>query len=194
MIVLLIIGATLTLGIQQFGGQNQKVKKDVRKISVLIRRLYQAAQLQNKTYRLVLEMRDSSNDEQESSSFWVESLDGKSYIVTHQQETEKYEGLDEEEAKSKRQSGFQMDSRYLKRKTKLPEGFYFTKTEYGNREQSEADNSYIYFFPQGMTEEAIIHIENPKLEIFWSILSHPLTGHTKIFPKSISIDDIKQAN
>ncbi len=49
---------------------------------------------------------------------------------------------------------------------------------------------YIYFFPLGMTEAAIIHLSDPKRASFYSLVVHPLTGRVEIKSKYIepSID------
>jgi general secretion pathway protein H len=39
---------------------------------------------------------------------------------------------------------------------------------------------YLYFFPLGMTEAAIIHLSDPKRETFYSLVVHPLTGRVNI--------------
>ena len=39
---------------------------------------------------------------------------------------------------------------------------------------------YLYFFPLGMTEAAIIHVSDAKRETFYSLLVHPLNGRVQI--------------
>ncbi len=55
--------------------------------------------------------------------------------------------------------------------------------------------AYIYFYPMGQTEAAIVHLTDPDGETTYSIVVHPLTGRTKIFneyirpPTGMQIDD-----
>ncbi len=58
-----------------------------------------------------------------------------------------------------------------------------------------AGRAYIYFFPMGQTEAAIVHLTDPEGETTYSIVVHPLTGRTKIYneyikpPTGMQIDD-----
>ena len=58
-----------------------------------------------------------------------------------------------------------------------------------------AGRAYIYFFPMGQTEPAIVHLTDPDGETTYSIVVHPLTGRTKIYneyikpPTGMQIDD-----
>jgi hypothetical protein len=38
---------------------------------------------------------------------------------------------------------------------------------------------YVYFFPMGMTEAAIIHLSDGK-EAFYTLIVHPLTGRVSV--------------
>jgi general secretion pathway protein H len=44
-----------------------------------------------------------------------------------------------------------------------------------------AGRAYIYFFPMGQTEPAIVHLTDPKGETTYSIVVHPITGRVKIY-------------
>jgi general secretion pathway protein H len=58
-----------------------------------------------------------------------------------------------------------------------------------------AGRAYIYFFPMGQTEPAIVHLSDAKGENFYSIVVHPITGRVKIYdefvrpPGADQIDD-----
>jgi general secretion pathway protein H len=43
-----------------------------------------------------------------------------------------------------------------------------------------AGRGYLYFFPLGMTEAAIIHLSDAKRETFYSLVVHPLNGRVNI--------------
>ena len=47
-------------------------------------------------------------------------------------------------------------------------------------EPLEAGRGYIYFFPLGMTEAAIVHLTDKKREAVYSLVVHPLTGRVQI--------------
>jgi general secretion pathway protein H len=58
-----------------------------------------------------------------------------------------------------------------------------------------AGRAYIYFFPMGQTEPAIVHVSDPEGDTVYSIVVHPLTGRTKIYnefikpPGGVEFDD-----
>jgi len=46
--------------------------------------------------------------------------------------------------------------------------------------------AYIYFFPMGQTEPAIVHLTDAKGEAPYSIVVHPITGRVKILDRYVS--------
>ena len=44
----------------------------------------------------------------------------------------------------------------------------------------DAGRGYLYFFPLGMTEAAIIHLSDDKRETYYSLVVHPLNGRVSI--------------
>jgi general secretion pathway protein H len=58
-----------------------------------------------------------------------------------------------------------------------------------------AGRAYIYFFPMGQTEPAIVHLSDETGETFYSIVVHPITGRTRIYneyvrpPNGVEFDD-----
>lgn len=47
-------------------------------------------------------------------------------------------------------------------------------------EPLEAGKAFIYFFPLGMTEAAIVHLSDKKGDTVYSLVVHPLTGRVQI--------------
>ena len=58
-----------------------------------------------------------------------------------------------------------------------------------------AGRAYIYFFPMGQTEPAIVHVSDESGDTVYSIVVHPITGRTKIYneyirpPSGVEVDD-----
>ena len=58
-----------------------------------------------------------------------------------------------------------------------------------------AGRAYIYFFPMGQTEPAIVHVTDASGDSVYSIVVHPITGRVKIYneyirpPSGVEIDD-----
>ncbi len=47
-------------------------------------------------------------------------------------------------------------------------------------EPTSTGKAYLYFFPLGQTEPALLHVSDKEQQVFYSLLVHPLTGHVKI--------------
>jgi hypothetical protein len=47
-------------------------------------------------------------------------------------------------------------------------------------EPLETGRGFIYFFPLGMTEAAIVHLTDKKGDTVYSLVVHPLTGRVQI--------------
>ena len=45
--------------------------------------------------------------------------------------------------------------------------------------------AYIYFFPLGQTEPAIVTLSNPEGETFYSLVVHPITGRVRIYNQQV---------
>jgi general secretion pathway protein H len=57
-----------------------------------------------------------------------------------------------------------------------------------DRETKEEGMAYVYFFPQGHSEPAIIHLAN-KNDDYYSVVLHPLTGIARVYPCMYRIPD-----
>ncbi|HEX3698490.1 MAG TPA: prepilin-type N-terminal cleavage/methylation domain-containing protein [Polyangia bacterium] len=52
-------------------------------------------------------------------------------------------------------------------------------------EPTTTGRAYLYFFPMGQTEPAIIHLSDKSGESFYSIVVHPVTGRVRIYDEYI---------
>ena len=53
---------------------------------------------------------------------------------------------------------------------------------------------YLYFFPMGMTEAAVIHLSDKKGETFYSLIVHPLTGRVSVKSSFIEANEMEQVD
>lgn len=177
MVVLAIIGGILVTIAPRLIDKNSTMKSTVRAFASTTREIHNAARLFNSTYRLVIDMND-----EEGHSYWIESAPGNIPLLTEEQEKNEKDTLlkaDQEEKEKKR--AFSEDARILKRKVTLPRGLYFNEIEYGNRSNSiNEGKAYIHFLPQGLVEEAVIHLTDRKT-LNWTIAIHPITGLADLF-------------
>jgi general secretion pathway protein H len=52
-------------------------------------------------------------------------------------------------------------------------------------DETTSGRAYLYFFPMGQTEAAIVHLTDPKGNSPYSIVVHPITGRVKIYDQYI---------
>jgi general secretion pathway protein H len=188
MVVLAIIGAIMVSIAPRLVDRKSKMKESVRKLATLTREIHNAARLYNSTYRIVIKM-----DEKKGHSYSIESAPGNVTLLSSAQEEEmqKMISSDQEKAKSKSKHQFAEDSRILKKPVELPNGFYFGEIEYGNRSEGISEGvAYIHFFPQGLTEEAVIHLTDRKT-LNWTIALHPITGRADLYEKKLGLKDLR---
>ena len=187
MIVLGIVAFVLTIAIPKLSGPGTQIKGDIRRFAVMSRKLFQIAQIRKKTYRIAIDMRGVDADGNKTNhSYWIEYADGAKMMENYAP------GEAPEDEDGNLITAFQKDTKILKSDKRLPEGFVFSKVSYGGREDIDSGLAYIYYFPQGYTEESLIQIANLEAKLFWSLLVNPLTGQTDIITKQVSLKDLKQ--
>jgi general secretion pathway protein H len=55
-----------------------------------------------------------------------------------------------------------------------------------------AGRAYIYFFPMGQTEPAMVHLSDAKGESYYTIVVHPITGRVKIHDSYVRVPGVDQ--
>jgi general secretion pathway protein H len=203
LIVILIIALVTVVSVS---GLRSFAKTDLRNTSSrmagAIRYLFDRASTTGKVHRLVIDF--------EQRKYWAEVSDdpfifaggGKETEESRQKEAEKI--AKEEQAKKEAEEkeaffGNTIPSKYI------PKPFVPKRARFGTfREMAvkpvelkssvviddiytprldkpiSEGRGYLYFFPLGMTEAAIIHLSDPKKETFYSLVVHPLNGRVSI--------------
>jgi general secretion pathway protein H len=203
MVVLVIVALVTILSVT---GLRSFAKTDLRstatRMAGSIRYLFDRASTTGKVHRLVLDF--------DTGKYWAEVSDdpfifagGKETDETRKKEEEKV--AKEEEAKRQAAekeaffSGTQIPSKYM------PKPFVAKRAKFGTfREMAvkpvtlksdvilddiysprlskpqDAGRGYLYFFPLGMTEAAIIHLSDKQHETYYSLVVHPLNGRVSV--------------
>lgn len=188
MIVMGIMAALVALALPRLGGQNNQMRQTIRKLSSVTRELQTTAKLQGAVYRLVIDMKSGSKNKEQT--YWVE----KSTTKTILKPDEMRDFVDPDEAKKdddeKIPPLFTVDTRIVKSPVVLPGELMFEDVEIKRSEGPITEGkAYIHFFPQGLAEEAVIHIKaNSKLR--WTLSVHPLTGKTEVATTYISLKEL----
>lgn len=187
LVVLAIIGGILAIVSPRLLDKKSKMKEAVRELAGLVREVHNAARLHNQTFRLVIKMSEKGH------SYSLEAAPGNVTLMTEEQaeDEEKSSTFDSRE-KSKKKNQFSEDSRFLKKPRELPRGFYFGEIEYGNRSEAVGDGTaYIHFFPQGLVEEAVIHLTDRR-KLNWTIALHPITGRANLYEGKVPLKELRE--
>lgn len=183
LVVLAIIAGLATIGVRRIN-QTENLKTSVRRLSTVLKKTRAYAKLTNKTYRLVIK-----TDPKEADSYWIESSN-KLHLIDPKAEDHfnKLSDKDKETA----QKEFQPATDILSKPRTIPDEWSFELVEStGHPEGKKTELSYIYFFPQGVSEEAIIQITNKK-KTTWTLYVHPLISHPEIFQEAKRLKDFSK--
>lgn len=171
------------------------MKAQVRRFSVMTKKLRNRARLDNKTYRLVF---DLPIDQKKQQSYWVEGTSKPALLLTEDQREELEDDLKDVETKDGKRvkpdpQGFVQDSSVVKdAPATLPDGLYFESIEIDGDpiEKISEGRVYIYFFPQGYVQQSAIHLTN-RDTLNWTLLIQGLTGRVDIYSEFRSLEDFK---
>ncbi|HAG91528.1 MAG TPA: hypothetical protein DCL41_06635 [Bdellovibrionales bacterium] len=185
MIVLSIIGFGLTMAISRFTNRSGELRAVLRKTTVLSREIHTRAKLGGVTYRMVLDLGDGGP--KATQSIYVEKGIDASVIREKDEDAEK--NLPEEEKAS---DGFHKDSDLLKNPIPIPRDVYISEVEINRVEKPISQGkAYIHYMPQGLVEEAAIHIVRPESNQKWTISIHPLTGRAEVLTPSMRLEEMQ---
>jgi prepilin-type N-terminal cleavage/methylation domain-containing protein len=174
LIVLGLVAFLSTIAIPRFESTNSKLRREVRNITVLMKRLHHLARLNRQTYRLVIDFPE--NDEHK---YWVESSSKKVFFNKEKEDDEKRMSKGEKE-KKQIASGFTLDTSLTKKPHAMPTHIFFESVELASRnEVITSGRAYIHFLPQGLAEESAVMLTD-KAELHWTIVLNPLTGQGDI--------------
>lgn len=187
LIVIAIIAGVAALSIGRFDNTNNQVKTTVRQLALLSKELHAKSRIKNLNYRMVIQM-----DDERGHGFWVESSSGPVLLSDDANAEELSKEEEDENKEALPPIGFSVDTDILKNSITLPKGLKFESVEIAGLNQKISGGlAFIYYVPQGLTQEAAIHVESDK-EKKWTIAIHPLTGDAKILQQYKALKDIRQ--
>lgn len=193
LIVVAIIGAVVAIGVPKLTNKRGKMRSEIQRIAVLSRELFNAARLQNRTYRLAFEMN------KETAKFHVESANGQITVLNEEQQKELQDksSVDREEYLKSHAPQFEVDTKYVKTPEQFPTDLRIDSIEYAGRktglgppdDDEKVGRAYIHYFPQGLAEQALIHLSDGK-NLHWTISIHPLTGKAIVQDGTLTLKDL----
>lgn len=160
--VLVTVGLVALIMTLAVGRLNRATDRDLRmaarKLGSTVHLLYNKAVMEGAQIRLVISLEDRA--------YWAERAD---------------EGRPLLKGDEKEEGDFSKEGLSLLRKTELPKKVFFKDVfaEHQSGPISEG-KAYVYFFPQGYAERAVINLRDAKDESHFSVSVAPLTGEVAI--------------
>lgn len=187
MIVLVIVGVLAFLGTNMVSGTFKSKSRELAwRMASTIRFLYNSAITENKTVRLVFDF--------ESNSYWAEVTSEK-FLLDKSGEEVKKEETKTEEAKEQKDEKDEntasvmepieptfgsMESPYLETR-QIATGVFIKDVYTGHdKEPVTAGRAYIYFFPNGYAEPAVINFKDEADEKHLSVKINPFNGEADL--------------
>jgi general secretion pathway protein H len=175
-----------------------ELRNGARKLSSAIRYTYELAARKSMPVRLVLDL--------DERSWWVEGSGDK--VLIDPEKTSVKEGAlsTEPSARSKRfvtrgyiesgemwkpkdEPGFAAYGDMLSPKVVLPDGVGIQGVWTAHQEERvTAGRAYLYFFPSGQTERAVVHLMDEDENVY-TLQVEGLTGRVKILPEYVEVPD-----
>lgn len=186
MIVMAIIAGVLAIGVPKMFSSSTAMRGAVRKIAVMTSDIRNNSRLYNVTTRLVLTM-----DKEKGYTYSVESSPGVVLMKSAETEKELEKLTSAQQDSLKKPSEFSPDARVLKKAVTLPKNMMIEDVEKVGKDGAvNAGIAYVNFYPQGLSEEAAIHLGNGK-DLHWTIIINPLTGRADVFEKHVTLKEAK---
>jgi general secretion pathway protein H len=184
MVVLAIIAAITGFMVRQTGDTKSKMRVTMRKLSVLSKELHTTARLKGQVYRIAIRL-----DKEKGYAFWVESGPSQALLRTSEQIKEQDNSSSPSETKNS--TDFAEDTSVLKNPVELPRPLTFVDVEVARLDGKITEGmAYIHYFPQGLAEEAAIHLSDGR-EARWTVAIHPLTGQGRLYQDYVELKDLK---
>lgn len=155
------------------------MKASARKLASTIRYLYNKAASEGVTLRLVFNIGESNYKVEVTSEQFTLTQEEKE--VFSKSKPQKEGDKKEEEALKPHEAQFSAEESTLLKPIKLPPGVFFKDVHAEHQAAPATDGeAYLYFFPQGYAERAVINLRDNDDELHFSLEVNPLTGSVKI--------------
>lgn len=195
MIVLAIIAGVVAFGLNFLGGTSTSNMKDAGlRLYKIINYVYNQASLTGSYYRIVFDL--------DKQKYFVEYSDTPFYVIRADDEVEQIRIKNEEDLKTDDGEEEEVESTAAAAGNfsevdddmleifELPENIKFADVQiFHQAESATSGRGYLYFFPKGYTEFAVIHISDIDEENFLSLVVNPLTANVDISAEYIEYDD-----
>jgi len=198
LISLAIIAGMIGFVVSVVGTSGNNMRRASNNIIKLVKFVYDQAALTNSYYRIVFNL--------EEKQYYVEYSDEPFYVVKEGDETELIRKKNEE----KSQKGInenpdapvtttaaavgsfaELEDDDLVEINELPDNIKFADVYIMHQADKITDGkAYLYFFPKGNTEFAVIHLSDNDEENFMTLIVNPLTGKVEVETEYLEHEEI----
>lgn len=187
LLVMGLIAFIIVVGVRKLQSPNTTIKQAVKQISLISRELHVRSKLSGVTFRLAFEM----NGKKSADRLWVEASTQK---TTFPSEKDLKEKRDKRPDPEKDKSPFSIDKRIGSHGIKeLPSNLKIRRVEYTQLENAVSGGmAYVHYLPEGIVEEAAIHIATEDDALQWTIAIHPLTGRVDLVNGDVPLKEFKE--
>jgi len=193
-VVTLIIASAMAVAASSLNfGDGNKLRKTAQNIIKIVKYSYNNANLTGNYYRISFNFEDRK--------YFVEYSQDPFYIVKEGDEQEQIridneEGNDDDDEESTTTTAggdFSEDESDYLEIFELPSGIIFSDVFVEHQLEKKEDGiAYLYFFPRGHTEFAIIHLSDDEEEKFLTLVINPLTAAVEVYDDYLENDDVME--
>jgi type II secretion system protein H len=185
MVVMAIIALMAALAVPSVSSFFQvSLSSTAREMAGVVKETYNSTVVTGQVHRLVYDFK--------SQSYWVESATGTVLLDTEEsrkrEERKNRFGTEKEkeEAEKKRSSQFMMARSVTRKKMSLPTGVTFEDVKTQQTEEPITEGkAYTHFFPHGMIEQTIVHLQDSSKHHV-SLVLNPIVGKTDMYERYIT--------
>lgn len=172
LVVIAIMAGTMGLTIGFLGGGfDRQAKKETAHLAATIRFAYHASISGHVPTRIVFDLNENQ--------YWVEVGSGGEVLPTTSAEPDQAPPAEGEEAPDV--PAFVAADEDIVRRVTLSSAVKFRDVQTARDDAPvETGKAFLYFFPTGFTEEAVIHFSNEEATSNYSVIVSPLTGTSRI--------------
>lgn len=179
-----IVALMMGLSVGIIGGSfHRQAKNEVARLIGAIRYSYNEAASKNLYYRIVFDF--------EKQRYWVESSEEPFLLTTDSEEQKDKKSKKEEEESEEAEGGFTAEEEGPIKSVKLDDSVKIKDVYMEHQEGLISEGqAYLYFFPRGQTEQAVINFSDEDEENFYSLVVEPLTAKCRAKAEYMSFTDL----
>jgi general secretion pathway protein H len=179
-IIALITGIALPTVSSYFQVSLNSASRD---LATVIKEAYNSAVLTGKVFRIAYDLK--------TNQYWVESGPRDALLDTKEsKEREERKKKFSSMFSSKPKATFELDATVTRKKLNLPRGVVYEDiVSQQSREPINEGTAYTHFFPNGLSEQTIIHLKDQSKHQA-SLTVTPLLGNTELYDRYVNGSEI----